>query len=330
MNQLMSMLLVVASTVFGPLHVTSPLHLTAYFTEAVGVYAGSDVRVLGVRVGTVDEVRPAGTQVRVRLTVEPGVRIPRGVKAVIMAPSLVSDRFVQLAPAYTTGPELPRDSTIREDSTATPVELDQLYGSLNELATALGPNGANAHGALSDLVKTGAEVLDGNGAKLNETIERLGAAAGTLFGVSDVAIKALAEGGVVSPWLPVAAAASVLAFLASARGFQEGDAVPVIACTSTAANVTVICGGIVVFGDALAGGVLLFGQGWVDPSVPGDSAAGMAQVAHRVRDWLAGNGPLLVGSLLLFAVLAAIMAATRRFDWYRLGGRMLDTAGESS
>ena len=88
----------------------------------------------------------------------------------------------------------------------------------------------------------------------------LGAAAGTLFGVSDVSVKALTEGGIVSPWLPVAALASALAFLASARGFQEGDAVPVIACTSTAANVTVICGGIVVFGDALAGGILLFIQ----------------------------------------------------------------------
>jgi hypothetical protein len=91
----------------------------------------------------------------------------------------------------------------------------------------------------------------------------LGAAAGTLFGVSDVALKALT--GVASsgagalltcPWLPVAALASVLAFLASARGFQQGDAVPVIACTSTAANVTCILGGIMVFGDALAGGIL--------------------------------------------------------------------------
>ena len=88
----------------------------------------------------------------------------------------------------------------------------------------------------------------------------LGAAAGTLFGVSDVSVKAIAEGGIVSPWLPAALLASALAFLASARGFQEGEAVPVIACTSTAANVTVICGGIVVFGDALAGGVLLFIQ----------------------------------------------------------------------
>jgi drug/metabolite transporter (DMT)-like permease len=90
----------------------------------------------------------------------------------------------------------------------------------------------------------------------------LGGAAGVLFGVSDVALKALtgADGIaalLVSPWIPVAALASVLAFLASARGFQEGDAVPVIACTSTAANLTCIVGGIVVFGDALAAGLLL-------------------------------------------------------------------------
>jgi hypothetical protein len=92
----------------------------------------------------------------------------------------------------------------------------------------------------------------------------LGAASGVLFGVSDVAIKALtgeAAGGAVallaSPWLPVAAIASCVAFLASARGFQDGDAVPVIACTSTAANVTCILGGILVFGDALAGSTLM-------------------------------------------------------------------------
>jgi drug/metabolite transporter (DMT)-like permease len=85
----------------------------------------------------------------------------------------------------------------------------------------------------------------------------LGAAAGVLFGVSDVAIKALSENGFASPWLPVAVLASVMAFLASARGFQQGDAVPVIATTSTAANVTVIVCGITVFGDALAGGIML-------------------------------------------------------------------------
>jgi drug/metabolite transporter (DMT)-like permease len=84
----------------------------------------------------------------------------------------------------------------------------------------------------------------------------LGAAAGTLFGVSDVAIKALTgldgiAGIVFSPWLAVAALASVVAFYASARGMQQSEAVPVIAATSTAANVSCILGGIVVFGDPM-------------------------------------------------------------------------------
>ncbi len=84
----------------------------------------------------------------------------------------------------------------------------------------------------------------------------LGAAAGTLFGVSDVAIKALTglsgvAGVIASPWLAIAALASVVAFYASARGMQEGEAVPVIAATSTAANVSCILGGIVVFGDPM-------------------------------------------------------------------------------
>lgn len=91
----------------------------------------------------------------------------------------------------------------------------------------------------------------------------LGVAAGVLFGVSDVAIKALtgtvgADGvlGLVSPWLATGVLASVLAFFASARGLQRGAAVPVIACTSAAANVSAITGGIVVFGDPMPGDAL--------------------------------------------------------------------------
>lgn len=86
----------------------------------------------------------------------------------------------------------------------------------------------------------------------------LGTAAGVLFGVSDVAIKALtgavADGGVlglVSPWLAFCIAASVIAFYASARGLQKGEALPVITLTSAAANVSAISGGIIVFGDPM-------------------------------------------------------------------------------
>jgi multidrug transporter EmrE-like cation transporter len=89
----------------------------------------------------------------------------------------------------------------------------------------------------------------------------LGAASGILFGVSDIAIKAMTGmvgsagllGAVLSPWLLVTLVASVAAFYASARGLQDGEAVPVITVTATAATVTCIAGGILVFGDPLAG-----------------------------------------------------------------------------
>jgi drug/metabolite transporter (DMT)-like permease len=91
----------------------------------------------------------------------------------------------------------------------------------------------------------------------------LGTAAGILFGVSDVAIKALTGAvashgvmGLASPWLLTCIAASVIAFFASARGLQKGDAVPVITTTSAAANMTAIAGGISVFGDPLPGDTL--------------------------------------------------------------------------
>jgi drug/metabolite transporter (DMT)-like permease len=86
----------------------------------------------------------------------------------------------------------------------------------------------------------------------------LGAASGILFGVSDVAIKALTgavgHGGalaLLSPWLVTCVVASVIAFFASARGLQKGEAVPVITATSAAANISAISGGILVFGDPM-------------------------------------------------------------------------------
>ena len=92
----------------------------------------------------------------------------------------------------------------------------------------------------------------------------LGAASGILFGVSDTAIKALTGitgahglvGLALSPWLAVALCASVVAFYASARGLQDGEAVPVIAVTGAAANIAGIAGGIIVFGDPMAAGTL--------------------------------------------------------------------------
>jgi virulence factor Mce-like protein len=159
-------------------------HVTAYFDRAVGIYKGSDLRVLGVKVGTVEAVRPKGKQVEVDLRLDSGVKIPRDPGAVVVAPSVVADRYVQLTPAYAGGPQIEDHAVIPATRTATPVEIDQLYDSITRLSDALGPDGANTTGALSDLLDVGARNLDGNGKDIGDSITQLGNASKTLDGNS--------------------------------------------------------------------------------------------------------------------------------------------------
>ncbi len=172
--------LVVAAALWWLLLAPSSNRYTAYFSSAVGLFAGSDVRVLGVKVGEIGSVTPMGTTVKVVIEVDRDTKIPADVGAVSVAPSLVSDRYVQLSPAYTDGPLMEDGAEIPRERTANPLELDELYASLDRLTTALGPDGANADGALSDFVETQADVLEGNGATFNQTINDLSAAARTL------------------------------------------------------------------------------------------------------------------------------------------------------
>ncbi|MFF1379729.1 MCE family protein [Streptomyces sp. NPDC058308] len=168
-------------------------HITAYFDRAVAVHEGSDLRVLGVRVGRVDEIRPEGRQVRVRLTLDEGVKVPARVQAVVVAPSVVSGRFVQLAPAYGGGPQIRDGAVIKAEHTATPVEVDELLKSLTDMSDALGPKGANKDGALAGLVKAGAENLDGNGKDIGDTIHQLGGASAVLNGNSGDVVRTVEQ-----------------------------------------------------------------------------------------------------------------------------------------
>ncbi|HEX4252826.1 MAG TPA: MCE family protein [Pseudonocardia sp.] len=174
------LVLVVATGLWWLMRPAEGTRLTAYFDRAVGLYQGSDVRVLGVRVGTIDKVTPDGPTVRVDLTVDPKYPIPAGASAAIIASSLVSDRYVQLTPAYVDGPTMASGSVIPKERTATPVEIDELLRSVDTLSTALGPNGANSTGALSAVLDTTAANLAGNGADLNTTLTQLGKLADTL------------------------------------------------------------------------------------------------------------------------------------------------------
>lgn len=157
---------------------------TAYFPRAVSIYPGSDVRILGVKVGEIESVTPAGRSVRVKFWWEAEHKVPAGAKAVIASPSIVADRYVQLTPAYSKGDVMADGAEIPVERTAVPLELDQIYQSLNDLSVALGPKGANDQGALSRLLDVSAKNLNGQGVKLNQTITDVSTLTQTLAGNS--------------------------------------------------------------------------------------------------------------------------------------------------
>lgn len=154
--------------------------ITAHFPRTVSIYEGSDVRVLGVGVGKVDKVEPSGTDVTVTMHYDADVKVPRDATAVIVAPSIVGDRFVQLAPVYTRGPQLPDGAVLQTDRTQVPLELDEIFGSIDKLTVALGPTGANANGALTDLLDSTAANFGGQGANFHTTIENFSKLSQTL------------------------------------------------------------------------------------------------------------------------------------------------------
>jgi phospholipid/cholesterol/gamma-HCH transport system substrate-binding protein len=154
--------------------------LVAHFPRTISIYEGSDVRVLGVPVGTVDSVTPSGTDVVVKMHYDADVKVPADAKAVIIAPSLVGDRFVQLTPVYDGGDVIADGDVLESDRTAVPLELDQIYSSLDELNVALGPTGANRNGALTDLLETTAANFGGEGAQFHQTIQDFSKLSSTL------------------------------------------------------------------------------------------------------------------------------------------------------
>jgi phospholipid/cholesterol/gamma-HCH transport system substrate-binding protein len=153
--------------------------VTAHFPRAVSVYQGTDVRILGVNVGHVTAVVPEGNSVRVEMEYDPKYKVPADAKAVIVTPTLVADRFVQLTPAYSGGRLMADGADIPLPDTGVPVELDRIYSSLRDLSEALGPNGVNKDGTLDHVLAAGARNLHGQGRLGNRMIRELSRAAST-------------------------------------------------------------------------------------------------------------------------------------------------------
>jgi len=159
--------------------------ITVDFERSVSLYEGSKVRILGVDVGTVEKLTPRGQNVRAVISWDGDHDVPADAKAVIVSPSVVGDRFVQLVPAYTGGAKLQDGAHLDQSRTGTPTELDETFAALDRVATTLGPDGLNEDGAVSDLLSSSAENLDGKGAELRESIEALSKLTRTADGSKD-------------------------------------------------------------------------------------------------------------------------------------------------
>lgn len=172
--------------------------VTADFPRTVSLYEGSAVKILGVAVGQVESVRPAGEKVVVRFSYDAEHKVPADAKAAVISPSVVGDRFIQLTPAYRGGPTLPDNARLGVDRTATPLELDEIFGSLNQLNIALGPEGANQPdehgvGALTRLLDSTARNFGGQGVQFNKTLKNLGKLTTTLSDNKDEFFGTLVE-----------------------------------------------------------------------------------------------------------------------------------------
>jgi virulence factor Mce-like protein len=180
-----AVLALVAALVLLVLPGTKKKHLVAEFPRTVSLYEGSEVKILGVAVGTVDSVTPAGTKVIVKISYDAKYKVPSDAKAALISPSIVGDRFIQLTPAYKGGAVLADNTRLGVDRTATPLELDQIYSGINDLTKALGPDGANQTdgngvGALTRLLDTTARNFGGQGVQFNITLQNLGKLTQTL------------------------------------------------------------------------------------------------------------------------------------------------------
>ena len=153
----------------------APTKITAFFTTATAIYPGDDVKVAGVKVGTITGIDPQGTQTKITMAVDRAVPVPADAQAVIVAQNLIAARYVQLTPAYRSGsgPTMSDDAVIPLDRTAIPVEWDEVKVQLDRLATDLGPTGDLSTSSVGRFIDSAAGALDGNGAKLRETLAQL-------------------------------------------------------------------------------------------------------------------------------------------------------------
>ncbi|MCW2652840.1 MAG: virulence factor Mce family protein [Mycobacterium sp.] len=152
---------------------TNRTHVVGYFANSNGIYAGDEVRILGVRVGKIDRIEPQPQRVKISFWYDSKDKVPADAKAVVLSPSLVAVRAIQLTPAYTGGPAMADHAVIAEDRTAVPVEWDDFRVQLQKLTETLQPTQPGGVSTLGAFVNTAADNLRGQGANIRDTLIKL-------------------------------------------------------------------------------------------------------------------------------------------------------------
>jgi phospholipid/cholesterol/gamma-HCH transport system substrate-binding protein len=156
------------------------VNVVGYFNNSNGIFVGDEVRILGVPVGKIDKIEPRPERVKITFWYDEQYKVPADAKAVILSPSLVTARAIQLTPAYTGGPEMQNNAVIPEEHTAVPVEWDDLRQQLERLTETLQPTRPGGVSTLGAVVHTTANNLRGQGANIRDTIIKLSRAVSAL------------------------------------------------------------------------------------------------------------------------------------------------------
>ncbi|CAJ1583467.1 MCE family protein [[Mycobacterium] wendilense] len=157
----------------------------AYFANSNGIFVGDEVRILGVPVGRIESIEAQPTRVKIRFSYPDRYQVPADAKAVILSPSLVTARAIQLTPAYTGGPLLADGAVITEDRTAVPVEWDDFREQLERLTETLQPTEAGGVSTLGAYINTAANNVRGEGANIRDAVVQLAQAFSMLGDHSD-------------------------------------------------------------------------------------------------------------------------------------------------
>lgn len=147
--------------------------VVAYFSAANALYAGDKVQIMGLKVGLIDKIEPAGDKMKVTFHYANQYKVPANASAVILNPTLVASRAIQLEPPYKGGPVLANNAVIPMERTQVPVEWDELRNSITNIISKLGPTEAQPTGPFGEVINSFANGLEGKGKQLNTTLDSL-------------------------------------------------------------------------------------------------------------------------------------------------------------